>query len=454
MVSNIEVVLTDERILPSGGLSLVGCILEKDDFIQRMNTFGITGKRSGKQIKDGDILTSFIALACMGKPDFDAIRELKDDPEFFKEALGLTRIPSSEILRQRMDEIGDSKRNILLNENIRILRANGVSPTKHPCGYIPVDLDVTPQDNSKTHKQGVSRTYKGYDGFAPMMCYIGTEGYLLNAELRPGSQHSQNGTPDFLRQSIALARKLTLEPLMFRLDSGNDASENIGIFTDSGCSYIIKRNLRRENHEKWLKLAKSCCKDITKPRDGKTVYTGSTWKEVSYKTESQETKTTTVRVIYEITERMTDKHGQYLLEPEVEIDTWWTNLPLSDREIIELYHAHGECEQYHSEFKTDMDLERLPSEKFATNALVIELGMIAYNILRMIGQESLGIGVGQPRHKVRRRRLRTVINDLIMMACHVTRHARRLRIGLGKSNFWRQPFLKVFNSFAQFDPMV
>ncbi len=37
-----------------------------------------------------------------------------------------------------------------------------------------------------------------------------------------------------------------------------------------------------------------------------------------------------------------------------------------------------------------MDLERLPSGKFTTNALILELGMIAYNILRMIGQGTIG----------------------------------------------------------------
>ena len=61
-----------------------------------------------------------------------------------------------------------------------------------------------------------------------------------------------------------------------------------------------------------------------------------------------------------------------------------------DTEIIKMYHAHGECEQFHSEIKTDMDLERLPSGKFATNALILELGMVAYNILRMIGYHTLG----------------------------------------------------------------
>ncbi len=63
---------------------------------------------------------------------------------------------------------------------------------------------------------------------------------------------------------------------------------------------------------------------------------------------------------------------------------------MTDREVIGLYHAHGECEQFHSEIKTDMDVERLPSGKFETNELVLELTILAYNILRMIGQESIG----------------------------------------------------------------
>ena len=45
------------------------------------------------------------------------------------------------------------------------------------------------------------------------------------------------------------------------------------------------------------------------------------------------------------------------------------------------------------EVKTDMDPERLPSGKFATNALILELGMIAYNILRMIGQGTMEDGL-------------------------------------------------------------
>lgn len=47
-----------------------------------------------------------------------------------------------------------------------------------------------------------------------------------------------------------------------------------------------------------------------------------------------------------------------------------------------------ESGQYHNEIKTDMDMEKLPSRKFESNKLVLELAMIAYNVLRIIGQES------------------------------------------------------------------
>lgn len=79
----------------------------------------------------------------------------------------------------------------------------------------------------------------------------------------------------------------------------------------------------------------------------------------------------------------------------------------------------------HSEFKTDMDVERFPSGKFATNSLVMELAVIAYNILRMIGQESTGLDDAPRRKKAKWCRLRTVITNIIMFVCHLTEHARR-----------------------------
>ena len=154
-----------------------------------------------------------------------------------------------------------------------------------------------------------------------------------------------------------------------------------------------------------------------------------------------------MRIVYEVIERTVDKHGQILLAPDIEVNTWWTNLGWTDDEIIASYHAHGESEQYHSEIKTDMDVERLPSGKFATNELVLELTIIAYNLLRMIGQESLKHKPDQKR-KVKRRRIRKVIDNLVLFASHVTEHARETLMALGRSNTWRYAFMQLWLRFA------
>ena len=449
MPKQIKVVFSNERLITPSGLNIVGGMLGESNFVKRCNRIPVDKKRSEHQIKDGDVLLSYIGLLCQGKVDFEAIREMHDDPDFYESALGITRsLPSAETLRQRMDDIGSSLRPQILEANVDLFRTHGVEPTALETGEVPVDIDVTPMDNSQSHKEGVSRTYKGFDGYAPPMAYIGAEGFLVNTELHEGSQHCQKGMPGFLKETLSLSHKMTDKQLLIRMDSGNDAKENLGILLEDGDWFIVKRNLRRgETKDEWLKLVQECCQDVRNPREGKTVYIGSSWKDVEYVTDGGESKTICTRIVYEVIERSIDKHGQILMETDVEVNTFWTNLGWSDDEIIASYHAHGECEQYHSEIKTDMDVERLPSGKFETNELVLELTIIAYNLLRMIGQESLKHKPDQKK-RVKRRRIRTVIGNLILLASHVTTHARETLMALGRSNTWRFAFMQAWLRFA------
>ena len=66
--------------------------------------------------------------------------------------------------------------------------------------------------------------------------------------------------------------------------------------------------------------------------------------------------------------------------------TAWTKLhgPLSSP----FSHTHAAHEQFHSEIKTDLDLERLPSGKFASNDLILHLAQLAYNILSCGGSSA------------------------------------------------------------------
>uniref|UniRef100_UPI000556F849 transposase n=1 Tax=Desulfatiglans anilini TaxID=90728 RepID=UPI000556F849 len=147
-------------------------------------------------------------------------------------------------------------------------------------------------------------------------------------------------------------------------------------------------------------------------------------------------------------ERTSDKRGQLLLKPDIEVEAWWTTLDLPDEKVIRLYEDHATSEQFHSEIKSDMDMERLPSGKFATNALILTLAGLAYNILRFIGQLGL-VGDRSPlRHPAKRRRIKTVIQELMYLAARLVTTGRRLKIVFSRHCPAFEAFGAVYNRLA------
>jgi hypothetical protein len=239
---------------------------------------------------------------------------------------------------------------------------------------------------------------------------------------------------------------VTDNPLLVRLDSGHDSLGNIKICIEENADWIIKRNLRKESIDSWFEIALERGK-AESPREGKTIYYGDIYTQ-------KDGLENPLRRVFKVTVREIDRTGQEFLFPQIEVETYETSLSASPQKIVELYHGHGTSEQFHSEIKTDMNLERLPSGKFATNAVVLLLGMFAYNCLRLIGQESLredDIPVEELapiRKKVSRRRLRSVMQDLIYMACKMISHARKWILSFGKHNPWYPVWKRIYYKFS------
>jgi len=433
------------------GLSLVGQYLKRFAQIDQLidPRFPICGKGG---IASSSLIKAYVGLLCTGKSDFDAIESLRGDA-FFRDALGLATVPSSPTLRQRMDGLGEAgdRALVALDEaNERLLARAKPTLTPLSTGHLALDFDVFTLDNSGTKKEGVGRTYMGFDGYAPIAGYLAEEGYCLGLELRPGTQHSASETPDFLRRLLPRARAVTALPLLVRADSGFDGA---AIFvalaaarTAGPVDWLVKWNPRRFNvaalHQR---LDADAATAWTQPRVGKR----EAWR-VEPHTRKFAGTTVTMRRVVHLIERTIDRHGQILLMPELEIEGWLTSLELPAEQIVALYQAHGTHEQFHSEFKTDLDLERLPSGKFATNDLVLSLAVLAFNILRAIGQATLIDPDSPVRHPAKRRRLRTVMQEIIGLAARVIHHARRLSLGLGQRCAAFSVFERHYQTLLQF----
>jgi len=453
-LTRFEIVQGDEHLTSNSGLALVGALLERSGVHSSCDALpGAQPTREGFSL--GQLVVAMTGLICVGKPDFDAIEEQREQP-FFAQALGLPSCPSAPTLRQRLQAAEGTLDAAVRRASQDLVgrtapRITGASTPSHG-ELVPIEMDVVVFDNSKTQKEGLGWTYHQCMGYAPIFSHVGSEGYLIDVELRTGEQHSQSATtPAFLRSSLQAARRMLgtddQRVLAVRLDAGFDSQENIAICAAESARYCIARNRRRETPAAWLDIAKA--HGVAQhPRAGKTVWLGETTKEASGAQR---------RVIFAVTERTTkriDGGFQELLVPEIDIETFWTDLADTPADIIDFYHGRGTSEQFHSEIKTDLDLERLPSGTFATNQLVLLLGMLAYNSLRLAGQEALRDDPGVPttakpplRKRVKRRRIRSVIDDLIHLAARVIRTGRRWKLAFGRHAPWAGTWERLYRTF-------
>jgi hypothetical protein len=387
-------------------------------------------------MKTSDMVKAMTGLLSLGKSDFDAIEPFRSD-SFFKEALGMVKVPSSAWMRQRLDAKAGELRELTGELSVRLLERTEapITPWK---GFVRFDIDTFAMDNSDTKKEHVSRTYQGIDGYCPIAGYLGNEGWVAGIELRSGSHHSALETEYFYERSVPVVKRLVKaeQAVLMVEDSGFDSARLLFAKAQEAdawateqrvLEFICKWNPRKQNKAAWVAQTEAAG-TFKEVRPGKRV--GLLDLQVERAWQKQKRR---FRLIVQVTERTIDKKGQHLLVPEIQIEGWWTSLALPTDEVIEHYRYHGTHEQFHSEIKSDLDLERLPSGKFDTNDAILHLGAFAYNCLRLLGQLGLTGEIAPIRHPAKRRRLKTVLQEIMYRAAKFVAHARALILDFGRN---------------------
>ena len=346
---------------------------------------------------NSSIAKAEVALMTLGKTSFcDIAAHRKDD--LFADAVG-GAVPTEPTFRQRLGYLAilPEARQWVDDANVELLsKVKDFGLVKTAGGErLPVDIDVSVMVNDDCRKEGVGFTYHRIDGFAPIFATVGRLGYQLANKLRPGNQHSQKEFPAFFRRCIGLARRIHGGKILVRLDSAHDADDTLSTGFDlddeirrevegSGLDFITKRNAQRDDE----------------------------------------------------------------LLPRYSAATWWTNLAEDADTVIRLYHDHATCEQFHSELKTDMNVERLPSGDYKTNSLILSLSTLAFNVLRRIGQTAREVETEGGAKRPERIRLRTVILNLMYVAAIDGSHGGRKYLRLGRNCHRAKTFQAVFRRLA------
>jgi hypothetical protein len=451
----LDIDTTKERIESKGGLILAGKLA------------GLMGLKDiiSPVIKNcGKVLTELFGVLVQGEPDFEAARPFRESC-LVQEAFGLDSGLAVETVRLYTEKMTETPCLVEgLTQQLQECSGRLVAQAAFTAietkrnAYIPLDIDTSPMNNEGTKKENIGWTYKGFEGYHPIFAYLGAEGYMLTCEMRPGNQHCQKGTPEFLgRVGEVLPEGVKGSKVLFRLDSGNDAEDTVEALLGKddeaarkarreGRYIIIKRNLRQESKEGWLSLAKEYGKG-ERVREGKERYTGKIKLDCPINN-----RYPCLEVVFEVIERTIDRRGQPLILAEIEVNTFWSNVREEAETVIELYHDHGTMEQFHSELKTDMGLERFPSGKYGVNQIILLVGMCAYNALRYMGQgmleeqELLPIKV---KEGTIRKRLGQVIRYIIQMAGKLVSHGGKLVFKIYRGHEWLPVFRRLHTKFQE-----
>ena len=211
---------SNRQLTSYAGLSLIGQCCEA----AQVDAILDKAMPVSKGMTTSGLFKSMVGLMALGKNDFEAIEPFRTD-RFFREALSIGKVPSSEWLRQRLDATGAKLRAHTDEASLRLLERTEAPITAHK-GYVCLDFDTFTMDNSGTRKEEVSRTYQGFDGYTPIAAYLGNEGWNIGLELRPGKQHSALETEYFLERVFPRVARLVPNDakVLVRDDSGFDSA--------------------------------------------------------------------------------------------------------------------------------------------------------------------------------------------------------------------------------------
>ena len=309
------------------------------------------GSHTKSWISNGAIIETILMSQCLGLTDFVDVEKLSQD-SLCKNIIGDTI--SQETARQRLNQLSnnpdffngvdDSIAKILSDAKMDPINVNGQE-------MLTLDIDVTPFSNPKAKKEGIECTYKKEYGFAPIMGYINH--YAIAFELRKGSQHSENGGPEFLLHccSILKSAGVELNSVLLRVDSGHDDAKFMITSESENLNYLVCRNFR--SHGKSSEAYEYAVNNIppvkveVEENGEEKVY--NIYRYVRKDEKPTNAPDSNAYAVYEIRELIKGKLpvDQYSLvkianpnckeigdaPSAIEVSSWWTNLDMSPKFI-------------------------------------------------------------------------------------------------------------------------
>lgn len=263
-------------------------------------------------------------------------------------------------------------------------------------------------------------------GFHPLFCFDGLTGDCLRAELRAGNVYTSRQVVRFM--GSILKRYLSWAPkalLVFRGDSGFAVPELFKLAETKGHKYVIrlKANARLQS------TAQAMADQVLNPE--KLHKRQVHYREFKYKAKSWDQKR---RVVVKMERPAGELHFQFTFIV--------TNMDLQPRNVVKLYFQRGHMENFIKEAKNGFACHKMSSTDFESNAVKLQIAMLAYNFNNWFRRLCLP-------EAIKPSRMETLRTKLVKIAGKLIYSGRYWTWKLCSSCIYKGPFIQTLRNIER-----
>lgn len=422
--TDIAIAFTDTRLTNYAGLvPLAEFLFDKLDFRQRLAEQLELGMGPNCSYQDWQVFGAIVFGYLCGYKRLSHVEQLSGDTTVGR-LLGLDGPIDENTLAYRLKKAG-YQQSVQLHRTSQALaeRArSGLSHQREGRQWLDVDSTVVGTfGDQQGAAKGFNPSRKGQKSYHPLLAFDGATKEVLHSWWRTGKAYSGNGAAEFFAET---AQRLPEIPgdYVVRADSGFFGDSFLSAIAEAGYDYLVKVKLRNLRgllaRQDWQRIPgqpdRQYCK-FTHQCEG--------W--------DQPRRMVGIRTVEERT-----TEGILFPRYSYQWACYVTSLQEAPLELHRCYQDRGECETWIEAVKAQIGAGTTLVNAFWANALLWQLGVLAYNLslwLRRLTDTEAW-----------RQEPRTFREWFIRCAGKLVYHARRWTLKMQASYLWRSQWERIY----------
>lgn len=440
MKKKIVIEKSDHPITSKSGLYILNTLLDEIDFNPVTNRiFGAPGSNRG--FAASVYLRTMIHLIADGALALDDVKRFQDD-EGYRRIMNDPKIPSSDaigdwLIRQSHEVKKNSENETKPDYNPgerKLLQLIGA----HAKLSIPketkscLDIDATIIENDKSD---AAWTYQKTKGYSFMTAILDQPNRALYGRLRAGNVSPQDGVLDALKYCLNQVPDGVITCV--RSDSAGYNHFVMNYCFEKKLSFTITADL-----DSAVKEQLASVKTWKKAVDAKGHDVGWEFAETIH-TMNQTSEA--FRLIIKRTRRAGEQEDLF------DAYRYWvvaTNLPnetYSSQAVIEHHQKRGNMERFIGELKWELNLDHLPCNTMAPNAMFVGVVLLTFNLLYHL------LDLMEQSHIPHRKSIRSLRRYLFHLPAYVVYHARKMVVKIAATTACIELFRQVYECLLRYE---